>query len=74
MNIMMDGPLDFDIDGDYVVIRGTSDGERRTFSLKIADALVSRHRFNAAYDDAMARPADANVVYFPLPRHAADSA
>lgn len=71
---MMDGPLDFDIVGDSVVIRGTSDGERTAFTLRIDHALVSRHRFNQAYDEAMARPIDTNVVAFPPPRHAADSA
>jgi hypothetical protein len=75
VNAMMDGPVDFSIDGDRVTLSGTSAGERLTFTLRLEHALISRHRFNAAYDDAMARPYDENVVSFPLPRaHAADSA
>lgn len=75
MNVLMDGPLEFAIEGDRVVIRGASDGDKLTVTLLIQHALISGQRFGKAYDDAMARFHEDNVVDFPLPRsHAADSA
>jgi hypothetical protein len=51
VNAMMDGPVDFSIDGDRVVVRGTSDGERVTVTLRLADALISAHRFEKTYEN-----------------------
>lgn len=47
---MMDGPVDFSIDGDRVTLSGTSAGERLTFTLRLEDALISAHRFETAYE------------------------
>jgi len=75
MNVLLDGPAEVSIDGDRVTLRGVSAGMRITVTLRLCHALITRQRFDAAYDDAMARPLDTNVVSFPLPRaHAADSA
>jgi hypothetical protein len=51
VNAMMDGPVEFSIDGDRVVVRGTSDGDKVTVTLRIADALISAHRFEKAYEN-----------------------
>lgn len=75
MNLMMDGPLEFAIEGDRVALKGTSGGEKVTFTLLIPHALISRQLFTEAYDTAMALFHEDNVLSFPLPRgHAADSA
>ena len=75
MNFLLDGPLEFAIEGDRVVIRGASGGDKLTVTLLIQHALISGQRFGKAYNDAMARFHEDNVVDFPLPRgHAADSA
>jgi hypothetical protein len=74
-NYLIDGPLEFAIEGDRVALKGTSGGEPVTFTLLIPHALISRQRFTEAYDTAMALFHEDNVVNFPLPRsHAADSA
>ena len=50
MNILLDGPVELHIDGDRVVICGTSAGAKVTFTLRLQDALISAHRFEKAYE------------------------
>jgi hypothetical protein len=50
MNILLDGPVEVQIDGDRVVIYGASDGQRVCFTMRLQDALISAHRFEKAYE------------------------
>jgi hypothetical protein len=68
MNVLLDGPVDFDLAGDRVTVRGTSDGRPYCFTLRLEDALLSSFRFNQAADAHMARRAESKII--PLPRHA----
>ena len=68
MNVLMDGPLEFAIEGDRVAIRGTSDGDKLTVTLRLEDALISRHRFNEAYESRVS--GEVVQVDFSRARHA----
>ncbi len=73
MNFLMDGPADVRIEGDRVTVRGTSDGERLTFTFRLEDALLSAHRLHEAH---AARQVGSviDVDFRPLPRGHADTA
>ena len=72
-----DGPCEIEICADNrVTVRMTSDGVRHTWTLRMEDALITEHRFQAAKAKAAERP-PCEVIEgrFPTaPRHAADSA
>ena len=74
MNVLLDGPQDVEIHGDRVTLRGTSDGQRVTVTLRLEDALITAHRLHEA-NAARVEGSVIEVDFRPLPRsHAADSA
>lgn len=73
MNFLLDGPLDAVIDGDRVTARGTSDGDRVTFTFRLEDALITAHRFHEAHA-ARQTGSVIEVDFRPLPRGHADTA
>lgn len=69
MNVLLDGPLDIEIHGDRVTLRGASDGQRITVTMRMEDALLTQHRIASAVEAVMARRASEGrtVVAFPAP-------
>ena len=67
MNVLLDGPQDVEIHGDRVTLRGTSDGQRVTVTLRLEDALITQHRVASTHEAVMARRASEGCAVLAFP-------
>ena len=47
--MLFDGPAEVTLDGDRVTLVGTSGGKRMMMTMRVADGLITAHRFQTAY-------------------------
>jgi hypothetical protein len=68
MNVLFDGPAEVTLDGDRVTLTATSGGKTLMMTLRMEDALITQHRFQAAH--AARSHGEVVQVNFSQRRHA----